>query len=255
MKERTLWPRIVIGAFLAFLYLPLVVMALMSFSDRGVSLFPVSGLTLDWYREVFEDERFRSTGVNSLGLAFISTAIGVALGTSAAFGLSQLKSRTAGILAGLYSAPLVVPSLVLGIAMALAFNMYGVPLSFWTLVVGHALLSGPLVFLLVSARLRGFDWSVMQAARVLGAGPFQAFRRVLAPLIFPAVAGGALLSFALSLDNFILSFFLTGGESTLPLLMWSMMRQGFSPAINAVATILLVSALACAVVGERLTRR
>ena len=255
MREHPRWPAVVIAVTLSFLYLPLVVMAVLSLSSRSVALFPLQGFTFDWYRTLLEDERFRNTGLNSLSVAAVSTAIGLLLGTSAAFGLSRLRGRVVGAVASLYVGPIVVPSLVLGIAMALAFNMYGVPLSFWTLVIGHSLLAGPLIYLLVSARLRGFDWSVLQAARVLGAGPVVAFRRVMIPLLLPAIAGGGLLSFALSLDNFILSFFLTGGDSTLPLLMWSMMRQGFSPAINAVATMLLAVALACAVIGERLSRR
>lgn len=254
MSERKVWPIVVIAGGLAFLYLPLFVIAGLSFSDRGVALFPVEGLTLDWYRVLVSDERFLATSLTSIQVAALSTLIGLVYGTTAAVGLSRARSRLTRFAGGLYMAPVLVPNIVLGVAVAIGFSASGIRLSVWTATIGHSLLTGPLIYLLVSARLRGFDWSVVEAARVLGARPVTAFVRVTMPLLLPAIVGGALLSFALSLDNFILSFFLVGTDSTLPLLMWSMMRDGFSPALNAMATVLLGAALLLGVSGERLGR-
>ena len=114
-------------------------------------------------------------------------------------------------------------------------------------------MSAPLIFLVVGARLRGFDWSLPDAARVLGASQVQAFLRVTAPLLAPAVLGGAILAFAISMDNFVVSLFLTGGSSTLPLLIWSRMREFFDPTVNAMATLYIVMTLLAAVIAERVS--
>jgi spermidine/putrescine transport system permease protein len=138
--------------------------------------------------------------------------------------------------------------------MAAFLRLVEIRLSFWTVVAGHVVVNAPLIYLVVAARLKGFDWSLVQAARTLGANPLQAFRRITAPLLAPAVVGGAILAFAISIDNFVVTLFLTGGESTLPLLIWSMMRAGFSPAVNALATVLVAGTLAAAIVAQRLVR-
>jgi spermidine/putrescine transport system permease protein len=254
-RERPIWPTIVIGLSLLFLYVPLVVIALMSFNDSTVPTLPIRGLTLDWYRELLSDERFAETSVFSLKVAAISTLIATLLGTAAALGISRSRSRFLRALGTFYVIPLLIPALVLAVAMASAFRLAEVRLSLWTVVAGHVVVNAPLVYLLVIARLKGFDWSLVQAARTLGADGFQAFRRITLPLLAPAIFGGALLSFALSIDNFVVSLFLTGGDSTLPLFIWSMMREGFSPSVNAVATILLVGTLAIAIAAERLVAR
>jgi spermidine/putrescine transport system permease protein len=253
--RRARWPHVVIGAGVAFLYAPLLLIALLSFNASSVAALPIRGLTFAWYRELFADPGFRDAAIFSLEVAAVSTLIAVILGTGGALGLSRRTSRLAGWIGHGWTVPLLVPALVLAVAMASAFRLLEIPLSFWTVVIGHVVVNAPLVYLLVMARLRGFDWTLVQAARTLGATAPRAFGRVTLPLLAPAIIGGAVLSFAISIDNFVVSLFLTSGRSTLPLLIWSMMRQGFSPTINALATVLLVGTLVAAVVGERLAGR
>lgn len=254
-KRRPLWSSTVIVACLGFLYLPLFMIALMSFNAGAYPTFPIRGFTLDWYAKLLKDERFFDTSVLSLQLAVVSTAIAVVLGTAGAFGVALGRGFRYWLIGNWYTLPLLVPSLVLAVAMATALRWLEIRLSFWTLVAGHVVVHAPLVYLVVMARLKGFDWSLVHAARTLGATRGQAMRRVTAPLVAPAVAGGAILAFALSLDNFVISLFLTGGESTVPLLIWSMMRAGFSPSVNALATVLVVITLIAAAIAERLTAR
>ncbi len=252
---RPRWPHVVIALGIFFLYAPLALIALLSFNASKIPGLPIHGLTLGWYRSLFDDPGFRDATVYSLQIAAVSTLIAVAIGAAGALGLSRRRSRVANVVGYAWTLPLLIPALVLAVAMASAFRLLSIQLSFWTIVAGHVVVNAPLVYLLVAARLRGFDWTLVQAARTLGAGGTVAFRRITLPLLAPAIVGGAVLSFAISLDNFVVSLFLTGGRSTLPLLIWSMMRQGFSPTINALATILLVGTLIAAVLAERLATR
>lgn len=255
MKDGRVWSKLIIGVTVTFLYLPLAVVALISFSDRQTPGFPIGNLTMAWYREIIADGRIVETTIRSLSVAALATLIGLILGALAALSLSRRRGPFVGFLNGLYVAPNIVPALVLGVAMAMTFSFWGVRLSFGTIVIGHSMLTSSLVYLLVAARLRGFDWSIVEAARVLGATPSGALRKVIFPLVVPAVAGGGLLGFVVSLDNFILSFFLSGGDSTLPMLMWSMMREGITPLINAIATLMLVATVVLALLAERLSGR
>lgn len=255
MKTQVAWPRLVIGAGLVFLYVPVLTVALLSISDRSVPIFPMGQLTADWYVQLIRDERFVQTGLRSLIVAFSSSTLGLILGTGGALGVTKLSGRKSAALVAVFVAPNMIPALVLGVALALTFGLYRVPLSMVTIVVGHSLLTSAITFLIVSSRLRGFEWSTIESARVLGATALQAFRRVTLPLLGPALVGSFLLGIAVSFDDFILAFFLTGGDSTLPLLMWSMMRRGFSPTANALATILVVSTFGLAVIAERLVGR
>jgi ABC-type spermidine/putrescine transport system permease subunit II len=239
-------------AGLLFLYLPVLVTGLFSVNSSQIQGFPLHGLTFHWYIQVWQDPLVRAAALFSLKVAASSTAIAVGMGTAAAMAVSRWKGRGAVMLNAFYVLPLVVPALVLAVAIASAFRLLNVPLSFWTVLTGHVVISAPLMYLLVSARLRGFDWSLPGAARVLGASPFQAFRKITAPLVAPAVLGGAVLAFAISMDNFVASLFLTGNQSTLPLLIWSRMREAFDPTVNALATMFVVFTLIAALVAERL---
>jgi spermidine/putrescine transport system permease protein len=245
------WPWFVIAGTLIFLYGPVLVTALFSFNDSNIAGFPVRGLTVRWYVNLWHDPQFRQSGLFSLKVAALSTLIAVAIGTPAAFAAARSRSVAMRVLSGFYVVPLLLPALVLAVSMAATFRLLNLRLTFWTVLVGHVVMSAPLIFLVVAARLRGFDWSLPAAARVLGASPPQAFLRVTAPLVAPAVLGGAILAFAISMDNFVISLFLTGGTSTLPLLIWSRMREFFDPTVNAMATLYIVMTLLAAVIAER----
>jgi spermidine/putrescine transport system permease protein len=247
------WPWLVIGGTLVFLYGPVFVTALFSLSDRNVAGFPIHHLTVRWYVNLWHDPQFRQAGLFSLKVATISTLIALVIGTPAALATARSRSITLRLLTGFYVIPLLLPALVLAVSMAAMFRLLNVALTSWTVIAGHVVISAPLIFLVVTARLRGFDWSLPAAARVLGASPPQAFLRVTAPLLAPAVLGGAILAFAISMDNFVISLFLTGGTSTLPLLIWSRMREFFDPTVNAMATLYIVMTLLAAVVAERVS--
>jgi len=251
---RPAWPLPFVVLSLAFLYAPLLVIALMSFNASTAPTLPINGFTFDWYLDLVEDERFVRASIFTLKVAGVSTAIAVVLGTAGALGVALRQGFASRATATFYVLPLLVPSLVLAVSMAAFLRLVEIRLSFWTVVAGHVVVNAPLIYLVVAARLKGFDWSLVQAARTLGANPLQAFRRITAPLLAPAVVGGAILAFAISIDNFVVTLFLTGGESTLPLLIWSMMRAGFSPAVNALATVLVAGTLAAAIVAQRLVR-
>lgn len=253
-SRRPLWAKIALIAGFLFLYAPLVIIAIMSFNKATAAVLPLRGLTLRWYEELAQDERFSETALFSLRIALTSTSIACVLGTGAAFATARRQGRIMRLLAGLYVAPLFMPSLVLAVAMASTFRLVSIPFSLWTVTIGHVVVGAPLIYLIVSARLHGFDWSLLEAARTLGADPRQVFGRVLVPLIAPAVVGGSILAFAVSLDNFVVSLFLTGGDSTLPLLIWSMMREGFRPSINAMATLFFVGTLLISIVAQWMVR-
>lgn len=257
MARRTLgaaWPVAAIAAGFVFLYGPALATLVLSFNTSIVTGFPVRGLTTRWYESLWSDPQFRTAALLSVKVAAMATAIGICIGTPAAISISRARGRIAKTVGAFYMAPLLIPPLLFAIAAASALRLANVRLSFWTLTAGHVVLTAPIMYLFVSARLRGFDWTLPTAARVLGASPRQAFLRVTAPLLAPAVAGGAILAFAISMDNFVVSLFLTAGQSTLPLLIWSRMREYFDPTVNAMATLYIVFTLTTAVLAERLSR-
>jgi spermidine/putrescine transport system permease protein len=248
------WPVAVVAAGIAFLYGPALTTLALSFNASQVTGFPIRGLTTHWYSSLWADPQFRAATLLSLRVAAAATAVGVLIGTPAAVGINRGRGWLARIFAPFYIAPLLVPPLLFAVAAATALRLINVRLSFWTLTAGHVVLTAPIMYLFVSARLRGFDWTLPTAARVLGASPRQAFVRITAPLLAPAVVGGAILAFAISMDNFVVSLFLTAGQSTLPLLIWSRMREFFDPTVNAMATLLIAFTLTTAVIAERLSR-
>jgi spermidine/putrescine transport system permease protein len=248
------WPWVGLVVGFAFLYLPVVTTAFFSLNNSSVAGFPFRGLTFHWYAQLWQDPQFKAAAEFSLRIASISTAIAVVIGTAAAIGMSRISGPRGAALNAFYVLPLLVPALVLAVAIASTFRLLNIALTSWTVVVGHVVVTAPLIYLLVSARLQHFDWSLPSAARVLGASPLQAFWKITAPLVAPAVLGGAILAFAISMDNFVMSLFLTGTQSTLPLLIWSRMREFFDPTVNAMATLFIAFTLVAAILAERLAR-
>jgi ABC-type spermidine/putrescine transport system permease subunit II len=235
-----LWAHAWVAGVLGFLFLPLVIVVVLSFTTRGVPAFPIHGLTLHWYGNVFGDPVFRDALVTSLLLAALTAVAAALMGTLAAMALVRHRLRARALVTALLVAPLAMPGLVTGIAMLMVYVAAGVTLNTWTILAGHVVFATPFVLLVMAARLREFDMSLEEAARDLGEGPFDVFRRVTLPLIFPAVAGGALIAAALSLDEFVITNFVAGSTVTLPLFIWSKLRIGVTPDTNAVSTLILV---------------
>lgn len=239
---------------LAFLFAPLVVVVLFSFNDSEISTLPFRGFTLHWYEQMFANDDLKTSLVNSLIVSGFTVVISTTLGVSAAYGIHRYASGMRTVLNSAAIMPIMVPRLILGIAL-LTFNLFQANLSLATVVLGHVVFSLPYVVLIVSARLVGFNPALEEAARDLGAGTFAVFRLIVLPLLRPAIVGGALLSFTLSFDEVVVTFFTTGTDNTLPMMIWSMLRFGITPEINAVATFTILVSGFAAVTAEFMIRR
>lgn len=243
-------------AVMIFLYAPIVVIVLFSFADSPRLGLPIEGLTLDWYRKAFDNPLMMVAVVNSAILALVSAVGCGILGAAFAFGLVKLKSgRLRGGLLAASLMPAIVPLLVIGIALAVFFDALGLQQSLRNAAIGHVLVCLPFVVLTMNARLETFDFSVLEAARDLGASPLRAFRDITFPLIRPSVFGAALLAAALSVDEFVVTWFNIGSQQTLPVLVWGLIRRGINPSINAVASMLMITLVVLVVVSHFAGRR
>lgn len=239
-----------------FLYFPIAVLVLFSFSaSRYAAVW--SGFTVDWYLKLLHNQRILDVLVNSLIVASVATLIATVLGTAAAFALSRLRFRGSASVASLTAMPIVMPELVQGIALLLLFTLVlPIRLGLTTIVIAHAVFGIAYVALIVRARLDGLDPHLEEAARDLGASARQTFFRVTLPLIMPGVIGGALLAFTLSFDDFVITFFVTGpGASTLPIEIYSMVKRGVTPEINALATLILLVSVVLIGIAQWLQHR
>ena len=244
---------IYVVALLAFLFAPVLTIVVFSFDKSGVGTFPLTGFTLDWYRELGGDDGIRSAALNSIIVAGACAFVTVLLGTAAAFALTRYRVRASGSFTALLALPIMLPGLLVGVALLSFFSWIHLPLSLLTVTIGHVLVTLPFVVLTMNARLTGFDRSVEEAARNLGATPWQTFRRITFPLIRASIMGSALLVAALSLDEFIVTFFTIGAENTLPTVIWGQMRRGVSPTVNAISTLMLLSTSLLMIVARRFT--
>lgn len=240
MKRRRIPAFLYIFLVLFFLYAPLIIMILMGFNRSPLYTLPIQ-FDLVWYRELFQNERLLRAGLNSilLGLAVAGTA--TVLGTLSAWALARYRFRGKSVLQALLVPPITIPWLIIAIALLLMFFWIGVPRGLFAMYLGHVGVSLPYVILLMSARLQGSDPDLEDAARSLGASPLKAFLRVTLPLILPGVIGALLFTFTISFDNFILSHFLAPpGVSTLPVEIYSAIRKGFTPEINAISSLIFL---------------
>ncbi len=228
------------GAVFVFLYLPLVVLFVLSFNDSKLSV-RWQGWTMKWYVQLFQDTPLWDSLWVSLTVAGWSTLLATLVGVAAAIGLERRPHRGAE---AVMMVPLVMPELILGVAFMLCFAWLHVPLGRLTVTLAHAAFNAPLVMMLVRARLRKLPPALEEAALDLGATPWQAFRHVTLPLLGPAMVGAALLSCAVSLDDFLVTFFTTGpGATTLPLRVYSNIRAGVTPELNALASLMVVASM------------
>jgi len=229
---------------LLFLYLPIAVLILFSFNASRLSATWQGG-TFRWYLVLVEDQALLAAVHNSLVVAAVSTFLATVLGVSAAVGLERLPAGRRWTVEGALLLPLVIPEVMLGVALLLFFVMIKVPLSLVTVTIGHTVWNVPIVAVIVQARLQKLDSRLVEAALDLGATPWQAFRRVTLPLLTPAIIGAVLMAFTLSLDDFIVTFFTAGpGSTTLPLKVYSMIKSGVSPEINALSAMLVLISMA-----------
>jgi spermidine/putrescine transport system permease protein len=227
-----------------FLFAPIVLLVLFSFNANKYGTFPFTGWTTHWYAEVFGNYQIKDALTTSLKVAAEVTLISTIVGTAAAFPLvrSRLPFRSGITIA--MTLPIMIPGLLIGVSLLILMtSLAHIQLSVQTAVIGQAVYTTPFVLLLVAARLQGFDTSLERAASDLGANTFNRMRYVVLPLIMPAVFAGALFAFTLSLDEFIITLFLIGAQNTLPIYIYTQVKFGITPEVNALASLLLAASL------------
>lgn len=233
-----------------FLYIPIIILIIFSFNQSRLNAV-WTGFTFEWYGKLMQNSEVLTAVKNSLTVAFVSTIVATMVGTLAAVGMYRYHFRGKTALDGMLYLPIVIPEIVMGISLLAFYALVGIPLGITTVIIAHITFCVPFVVVIVRARLEGFDRSLEEAARDLGASEWKTFRYVTLPVIGPGVLAGALLSFTLSIDDLIISFFVAGpGSTTLPLKIFSMVKFGVSPEINALSTIMLVVTLSIAVFAQ-----
>ena len=224
----------------AFLYAPIVLLVIYSFNaSRLVTVW--AGFSTRWYAALLTDEQMVASALVSLKVAALSAAIATVNGTLAAFALERFGGfRTRSIFVGAIYAPIVMPEVILGLSLLLLFVAFGIGRGFWTIVAAHATLTMCFATVVVRARLAGLDLSLEEAAMDLGAGPVSTFLRIVLPLLAPALVSAYMLALILSLDDLVIASFVSGpGSTTLPMRIYSQVRLGVSPEINAMSSLLL----------------
>jgi putrescine transport system permease protein len=230
-----------LAAGFAFLYGPMILLVIFSFNaSRLVTVW--GGFSTRWYAALFSDAQLIASVRTSLLVAAFSAAIATVNGTLAAIALVRFgRFRTRTLFSGAIYAPLVMPEVILGLSLLLLFVALGIERGLWTIIAAHATFTMCFVAVVVRSRLVGFDRALEEAAMDLGAGPVRAFMAVTLPLVAPAIVAGFLLAFTLSLDDLVIASFTAGpGSTTLPMRVYSQVRLGVSPEINAISTLMLV---------------
>ena len=227
-----------------FLFAPIILLVLFSFNANQFGTLPITGWTTHWYSQAFNDFQIQDAVKATIQVALEVTAVSTVVGTAAAFPLvrSNLPFRS-GIRAAL-TLPIMIPGLLIGVSLLTFFtSVLHVQLSNQTAVIGQSVYTTPFVILVVAARLEGFDRLLERAASDLGANGWQRMRYVVLPLIGPAIIAGALFAFTLSLDEFVITLFLIGGGNTLPIYIYTQVKFGITPEVNAIATLLIAASL------------
>ncbi|MCV3848366.1 ABC transporter permease [Pseudomonas aeruginosa] len=233
-----------------FLYVPLVIVVLYSFNDSRLNAEWV-GFTLDWYRKLFGNRDMLQAAANSLVIALVSASVATLLGTLAGVALHRFKLR---MLPLLVLTPIAIPELLMGVSLVIFFIGLNMSLGMLSVTLAHITFSVDFVALVVQARMSGMDESLTEAARDLGATPWQSFRLVTLPLIMPGIVAGALMAFTLSIDDFVITFFTAGGGfATLPTQIYTMIKIAVTPEVNAVSTLLMLLTLVLILIASKLS--
>ncbi|WP_319544217.1 spermidine/putrescine ABC transporter permease PotC [uncultured Pseudodesulfovibrio sp.] len=243
-----------VGLVYVFLYLPLAVMAAYSFNASKYSL-SWKGFTLKWYGKLLSNTTLLDAALRSMTIAVASATVACVIGTLAAFMLHQYRFKGRKAVFGGVFVMMMSPDIVIAISLLVLFLGAGFTLGFWTLFMGHVTLCVPFVVATVYSRFKGFDRSMIEAARDLGASEYQVFRKIVVPMATPGLMAGWLLSFTLSLDDVIISFFTTGPTyEVLPLRIYSMVRLGIKPDVNALSVLMIAITVVAVVLSRRLLK-
>ena len=250
--------------FFSFIYLPLLTVIFLSFNSNPINMMVWDGFTFDWYKSIFgystkldEDaiylestDQLLSSLKNSLIVSTTTTTISTFIGTMTALALARFRFKFKSFYRALIFLPMLIPDIVLGIALLIFFVTIGIKLSLLSIIIGHCTFLSSYVFIVVSARLAGMNETLEEASFDLGANRLTTFKKITLPLIYPGIIGGALLSFIISLDDLVITYFISGvGSTTLPVFIYGIMRRGIKPEINAIATLMIVVSLLIAGAG------
>lgn len=233
-----------------FLYIPLIIVVVYSFNDSRLNAEWV-GFTLDWYYKLFHNQEMLLAARNSLFIAVSASLLATILGTMAGLAIHRYRIRVLPFLA---FAPIAMPEILLGVSLLLFFlQVMNLTLGLVSIIIAHTTFCVGFVAIIVRARLQGMDDSIFEAARDLGATPWQTFRLITLPLIMPAIAAGALMSFTLSIDDFVITFFTKGiGEPILPIQIYTMIKISVTPEVNAISTLFMLLTLVLIIIANRL---
>ncbi len=245
----------ILSAVFAFLYIPISVLFALSFNEGGLPTV-WTGFSVKWYGELFRNSDIMGAALNTLIVAVISTFLATILGTLLAVGV-EIRRRKGRFLETIIFAPMIIPDIVLAIALLSFFSLLNVTMGLHTVIVSHVVFNLAFVCSVVRARLKTFDWSIVEASTDLGAPMLVTLWRVVLPVMLPAVIAGALLAFTLSLDEFIIAFFTAGAgrdSITLPMQIFAMIRFGVTPEINALAAIVMTVSVIILALSQRLNR-
>lgn len=243
MKNRTKLPNIYLAFILLSMYVPIVLVIIYSFNESKISSV-WDGFSLRWYEELFRDRALFESLINSIVLGVTASLAAAVIGTLGAVGSSKVELKGKGVIEYISTLPIMIPEIILGMVFMVFFSLIGLPFGMTTLIIAHTAFCIPYVFMLVKARLVGMDKSLEEAALDLGATKVRTFFDIVLPLIAPAIASGMLLSFAMSFDDVIISVFVTGVDSnTLPLKIYSQLKTGVTPKINALCTLIFIVTL------------
>ncbi len=242
-------------AGLTFIFLPVVVLVLFSFQDGILPVPPFKGFSLRWYERVLDNHRLMDALGNSVMVALLSAFAATVLGFLAAYGLARRRLRFAGAAQYLLMAPITVSYLIIGMGLLITFNLLGVPKSLLAVGIGHVVINLPLTFAIVYSQLGEHQANVERAARDLGAGDLKVMVLITAPMLWPALLAALMLAATLSWDEFVIAFLLSRFEVTLPVIIWSMLRSGLSPELNAAGTIVFAISFVLVVAVEFLVLR
>ena len=250
------WLTVYAVAFILFLYAPVVLLPMFAFNDATVIAFPLAGFTTDWFTVLWQTEALHDAVRNSLFVSFTTAVLSTILGACAARAIARYRFPVKGGIVGFIMLPLVLPEIIVAVSLLVMLMQLGMSLSLWTVVGGHVLICVPFSIAILNSAYSGLDRSLEEASYDLGESRWGPFRRVILPLVLPGVISSLMICFTIPLDEFIIDFFLTGTDVTLPVYIWSQLRfPAKLPSIMALGTILLTLSILMLVLGEWVRRR
>ncbi len=255
-RRKINWLAVYAVAYAVFLYAPVVLLPLFAFNDSIIVAFPLSGFTTKWFEQLYTTEALHDALANSLIVAVATATVSTSLGIFAARATTRFSFPAKKGIMGLIMLPLVLPEIIIAVALLVVLIQLGLGLSLWSVVLGHVLICTPFSIAVLNSAFQGMDSSLEEASLDLGESRWGTFRRVTLPLVAPGIISSALITFTISLDEFIIAFFLTGTDATLPVYIWSQLRfPNKLPSVMALGTILLIVTLALLTLAERYRRR